>query len=175
MPTVDAPNEIVFHTPMPTFVRILLAGAAAMTFLAPWELLIRPRVDPFHLAMLPFWIISLGALSIGLPLLLAAIVGADRTVRFDAERRRLIETGRTAAGLTWNRAWGFDEIETVVVEKDTFTENGESWDVFLRLRGRKKRFPVAARGSRAAAETLADRLRQCIAAPPDAEPNVRPS
>lgn len=162
MSIAEAPNEIVFHTPMPTFVRILLGGAAALTFLAPWELLIRPRGDPFQIAMLPFWIISLGALSIGVPLLLAAIVGAERTVRFDGERRRLIETGRTAGGLTWARAWGFDEVETVMVEEDTFTENGESWDVFLRLRGRKQPFAIASRGSRAAAEALADRLRHVL-------------
>lgn len=162
MSTTDANDEIVFHMPMPLFVRLILGAAAAATFLAPWDLLIRPRVDPFQLGMLPFWFISAGALSIGVPMLIAAILGMERTVRFAIGRRQLIESGRTAYGLGWARAWSFGDIDEVVVEEDTFTENGESWDVFLRLRGRRKPFAVASRGSRAAAEALADRLRNCL-------------
>lgn len=155
----DDDDLCVFHHPMPAFVRIVIGIGACFTFLAPWELLLRPGLHPFHLGMLPFWIISLGALSIGLPLLAAAIVGATRTLTFDFRRRRLIEVldSRTF-GLTWTRDFGFAEIAAIAVEKNTFTDGPDEWDVFVRVRDRKRPLAVAKRSSEEAADALARRL-----------------
>lgn len=154
-------DALVFHHPMPWVVRIVVGAGGCFTFLAPWDLLFRPGLHPFQLGMLPFWFISLGALAVGMPMLAAAIVGATRTVTFDFRRRRLIDVfdSRTF-GLRWARAHGFADIADIVVEKNGFTDGPDEWDVSVRIRNRERPLPLATRSTEAAADALAQRLRE---------------
>ncbi|MCE1236008.1 MAG: hypothetical protein LWW93_06580 [Hyphomicrobiales bacterium] len=156
----DGGDRMVFTNRFPVAIRIVLAVIGAMTFLAPWELLIRPG-HPFQWAMIPFWIISLGALSVGLPVLVAALVGLETTMTIDFERRRFVETAAGAFGLRFSRARDFSALVDLSVEEDTFSDGPSSWDVIARFSvpaGRKP-WTIRSLASEPAAEALRVEIR----------------
>lgn len=102
---VDAlDQELSFTNSQPTFVRILLFVSSFLPFYGFYDLVIAPRwTGYFNFVFLLFLSMGLGALSIGIPLLLASLSGAE-SVEFDA-RRKTIRRLRAASFLPakeWN-------------------------------------------------------------------------
>src|SRR5262245_39856101 len=85
-----ASGDPVYHQPLTAVTRVFFLAGAAVTLLAPYDLLIRPGVPVFQLGMIPFWVIAGGACLVGLILLAAAILGYTKTVSFDRLRRRMV-------------------------------------------------------------------------------------
>lgn len=156
----DGGDRMVFTNRLPTAIRVVLALVGAMTFLAPYELLVGPG-HPFQWAMIPFWIISIGALAVGLPVLAAALVGLETTMTIDFERRRFVETATGAFGLRFGRARDFAALVDLSVEEDTFSDGPSSWDVIARFSDPAGRKPWTIRSldSPAAAEGLLAEIR----------------
>ncbi|HMN51951.1 MAG TPA: hypothetical protein PKB01_07810 [Xanthobacteraceae bacterium] len=113
---------LVFHQPLGWIARIILGVGGALALSAPHELLIRPGVPLFQLAMIPFWIIGIGAGLIGAVFLLAAILGLTRTVTFDGEAREMIVDGNGSFGIGWKTRYRFADILELNVIEDPQTE-----------------------------------------------------
>lgn len=154
----DGTDRMIFHEPLFVGVRILLAVGGAVTLLALWELLIRPG-RPFHLAMLPFWFVSLGALSIGLPLLFGAIMGFERTLTLDFERRRVLDTTTAAFGLRFDRARDFAELVDFVVTESSWSDGPPNWVVGARFSTGDRPWSIRSLASEGAARALIDEIR----------------
>ena len=158
----DGSDRMIFTEPCGPVNRIVFAVFGALTFLAPWELLIRPG-HPFELGKLPFWFISIGALSVGLPLLTGAALGLSRTLVIDFAARRFDESGRGSFGLRLARACGFDELDEIVVVEDTWSDGPPQWRLEARFSTTPKPWPIRTLLSEVGANALADEIRARIA------------
>ncbi|MDK9696928.1 MAG: hypothetical protein OEL76_11095 [Siculibacillus sp.] len=142
--------------------RVILAVAGCFTLLAPWELLIRPGVNPFQWGMAPFWAISFGALSVGVPCFLGAVFGPSRTLHFDAGRRELIDRGAISTGLAWARTHAFADLGPIVVAENDWSDGPSTWVVELTVAGRKRPLRVVDLPTKAGAEAVAADLERLL-------------
>lgn len=98
-------QELSFTNSMPSFVRILMFICSFLPFYGFYDLVIAPRwtsyVNFFFLFHLS---IGLGALSVGIPLVLMSLIGAE-SVEFDA-RRKTIRHIR-AASILPSKEWNY--------------------------------------------------------------------
>ncbi|NLH83149.1 MAG: hypothetical protein GX458_20270 [Phyllobacteriaceae bacterium] len=144
-------------------VRVLLGGFGLFTFLAPWELLVRPG-HPFELAELPFWLVSLGALAVGLPMLAGEILGLAREIVVDFDRRLVVETTRGDFGLRFCRALRFADVVAVEMVENDWSDGPSTWEVVARIAGARRAWSIHTFSGRQAAEALRDDLATRIAA-----------
>lgn len=142
---------------MPLPERILLGGAGLFCFFPIWDFFIRPGGNPFQLGLLPFWIIALAAMGVGLPLLVSAFIGGEGVVRVDAETRLLTWSVRSPFSLRQHRC-RFEDIGRVTVSENSWSDGPASYDLMLELIGRKK--PLGLRNF--AREDEAERARAAI-------------
>jgi hypothetical protein len=152
------PERLVFHEPFGILARIIIGAFGMLTFLAPWDLLIRPYIDPFQWRMWPAWLISLGALSIGIPFVLAAGLGFERTVVLDFSNRTITEHGRGTLGIGFTRRRPIDSITAIVVVKEGWSDGPPAWRVEARFTEKVGTWDIALRDSREAADMLATEL-----------------
>lgn len=117
--------------------RILQGAAGLFCFLPLWDFFIRPGGNPFQLGLLPFWIIALGAMSIGLPLLAGAVLGGKSAIRLDGESRQVSVTTRSPFSHR-TRQWRFDAIRSVDVVENSWSDGPASHDLLLQLEDVKK-------------------------------------
>ena len=160
--TEPATDRLRFDEPMTIAARILLAGFGAMTFLAPCDLLIRPG-HPFEFGKLPFWFLSAGALAVGLPCLLAAVLGVSRSVAVDFERRLLIERGRGGFGISFDRSRRFADLIGLEVVENAWSDGPSVWEVEAHF-GIGRPWRLAVHRERAMAEAMREMLAARIAA-----------
>lgn len=153
----DGSDRMTFHEPCGLVLRAVLLFGAAVTFMAPWELLIRPG-HPFELGKLPFWFISAGALSIGLPMLVGAILGLERTLTIDFSERRFEEAGRGQFGLRLNRSRPFDHLDDLAVIEHQWSDGPVEWSVEARFRAPGKPWPIRTLTNEVAALALRDTI-----------------
>jgi hypothetical protein len=121
MPLIETGDsgKLVFRQPMTALTRVILGLAGAFALSAPHELLIRPGVPLFQLAMIPFWIIGIAAGLIGATLLLAGVLGLTRSITFDAGTRTLLVDGNGSFGIGWRARYTFSDILELNVIADT--------------------------------------------------------
>lgn len=149
---------MVFDEPSGIVQRVVFTGFGLTTLLAPWELLIRPRGSIFTLGMLPFWFISLGALSIGVPMIVGGVLGLSRRLEFDFRARRVIERGKGAFGIAFASVRDLDRIATVDVAENAWSDGPSEWDVVLRFADGAKPWSVRRLTTEAAARALAEEI-----------------
>lgn len=154
----DGSDRMIFPDSLHVVVRIMLAGFGAMTFLAPWELLIRPG-HPFTFGALPFWFIAIGALSVGVPILFGALLGFERTLTLDFEGRRFVETTTAAFGLRFTRAHRFEDLVALDVVEHDWSDGPTEWDVTARFATARRPWSIRRLGSEASARALVDEIR----------------
>ncbi len=156
--TDDGRGGMVFDEPSGIVRRIVFTGFGLTTFLAPWELLIRPRGDPFTLGMLPLWFVSLGALSVGVPMIVGGVLGPSRRLEIDFGARRVIERGKGAFGIAFASSRDFDQIAAVDVVENNWSDGPSEWDVVLRFADGAKPWNVRRLTTEAAARALAEEI-----------------
>ena len=157
-------NDAFYHQPMPVSMRVILVIGAAITLLAPYELLIKPGVPVFRLGMVPLWVIAGGASLIGVTLLAAAVLGFAKTVRFDFASRRMIL--RADGIFRISRIWSypFDRLGVPAVRVDTSTEGPPTYRLEIPINGRRRPFEIAEFQTEELAKAEADRLRMLLEA-----------
>jgi hypothetical protein len=155
---VEANDTMTFHEPFGPADRVIVAAGGLFTFMAPWELLIKHGHNPFRLVMLPFWVISLGALSIGLPLLASAMLGGGRTLVFDFAARTLVERVEGSFRFGWTRTRSFAQIAALAVVEDRWTDGPAEWLIEARPANGGKPWHIAKRTSEKAATALAEEI-----------------
>lgn len=134
------------------------AVAGLFCFLPAHELLIRPGVPVLRLGMLPMWIVSLGALSIGVPLIAAAILGISRTVMVDPHATDLRELGAGAFGLRFQRRHAFRDQGQPTVRRDDFTDGPPRCEVVVPNAARKRPILIETYADETAAGDAARRI-----------------
>lgn len=104
------PGKLVFRQPWSPYARALAGAAGVLALSVPHELLIRPGVPLFQVAMIPFWIIGVSAGLFGALLVFAAVLGLTRSVTFDAETRAMEVDGNGSFGISWKSRYTFSDI-----------------------------------------------------------------
>jgi hypothetical protein len=97
-------QELSFTNSLPTFVRILMFVSSFLPFYGFYDLVLAPRwTGYFNFIFLFFLCIGLGALSVGVPLVLASLSGAE-SVEFDARQKtiRHIRAASILPGKEWD-------------------------------------------------------------------------
>jgi hypothetical protein len=115
----DGSLTFVHLNPWPS--RILIGAAGLIPLMAPYELLWRQSA-PFSLAMLPFWLLSIMALSIALPLILGAILGISGQTVIDLTGRELRTHAIDMGSLRWTRVYPLATIATIDVREKDFSK-----------------------------------------------------
>lgn len=156
-------NTLTFHQPFGTASRILVGLAGAATLIAPYELLIRPGVPVFTLGMVPFWFISLGALSVGAIFVGAALFGISRTVTFDPARRVMDVHGDGSLGMRVRRSHPFADLGAMRVDEHYDSDGPTRYRLSIAIAGRKRPFEINVFPSRPEAETAADAVGKLLA------------
>lgn len=154
-------DRMVFVDGFGLLPRLVFGGLGVLSLLAPWELLIRSG-DPFRLVVLPFWIISLGALSVGVPMLIGAVLGLERTLVVDMDQRYVVETTRGAFGLRYERRRHFVDLIDLEVEESSFSDGPTRWNVIARF-ATGKPWPIRTLETEAGARDLVAEIRDRMA------------
>lgn len=169
----DGSDRMVFDEPLPLPLRFVFVAFGAMTFLAPWELLIRPG-HPFRLGALPFWFISFAALSIGLPLIVAGLLGPQRNLSLDFHGRCLRETVRIVFRMELVRVRRFAELASLAVIEVDWSDGPSDWRIDAVFRDGSRPWPIRRLTSQAAAEALRDEILTRMGGLPDAPARPAP-
>lgn len=125
------------RTAMPLPERLIMGAAGLFCFFPLWDFFIRPGGDPFQLGLLPFWIIALGGIGIGIPMLAGAFLGGEGVVRLDAGTRLLTRSIRSPL-LPREQRYRFEDIQRVAVAENSWSDGPASYDLVLVLNGRRK-------------------------------------
>jgi hypothetical protein len=112
------PHDLRFHEPFPAALRIALALGGMLTFLAPYELLIRPGIDELMLTTAPLWFISIAATAMGLSVVGLAVAGLTRTVLVDVYTRTIRVDMRGWFGVTHAWRHHFDRVTSVEMRRE---------------------------------------------------------
>jgi len=158
----SSPDDAIYHEPMRGLTRVLLFLAGLVPFLAPYELLIRPGVPVFRLAMIPLWVIAIGATCVGIVLLAAAVLGFTKTVHFDRQRRLVIVRADGIFGLSHVRTYAFERLGMPGVRMDDDTEGPPVYRLEIPVTGRRRPIEIAVFKTEAEATVQADRLRTIL-------------
>ncbi len=154
----QTPTQIVFQQTMTGAMRWIIGAAGLFCFFPTYDPLVRPGVPVLQLGMLPMWIIALGAMSIGVLLLAAAILGISRTLIFDAAAGEMRELGAGAFGLRWGRRQNLRDLGAPEVSRETDSEGPTRYAVMIPCSGRKQRLRVESYDDEAAAAATAQRI-----------------
>lgn len=137
-------------------------GVAGLFCLFPaWDFFIRPGIPPFQLVLLPFWAIAIGAASIGLPLVAAALLGGDRLIRLD----RASQTGSVhtrSALFSRRRSFRFTDIGTIEAVVEPASEGPDTYALLLTLKDSRKPLKLRSFAEKAPAEATAETLRHWL-------------
>ena len=153
---------LTFHQPFGTAARVIVGIAGAATLLAPYELLIRPGVPVFTPAMIPLWIIALGALSIGVVCAAAALLGLPKTVTFDTAQRAMRTQADGSFGLRLHKSYPFADLGAVTVTADDNTDGPTRYRLAVAITGRRHPYEIETFAREADAQTAAERVRAVI-------------
>lgn len=85
MQVSQSAGQIEIREPMSPVLRVFLVIFGCVPFLAPYELLFRPRWQEINLIFVVFLLISLGAVLVGGSFILGGLLGLSQTLRFTAQ------------------------------------------------------------------------------------------
>ncbi len=130
---VDPPEAVSFEESFGDGARAILAIAGLVPLLAPWELLVRPSVSTFDAATLLPWLVSAGAVAVGLPLLAVALLGLRRTVTVDPREGIVSELTQASFRLAWTRTQALARVSGICVEPEEWSDGPPAWCVVARF------------------------------------------
>ncbi|MDD2921867.1 MAG: hypothetical protein PHQ36_06225 [Anaerolineales bacterium] len=86
---IESNGQIQIKERVPAGMRVFLSIVSLLPWLAPYELLIKPRWTGFGVPVIFFSLISLGAISVSLSILASAIFGLNQTLTVDPVTRTI--------------------------------------------------------------------------------------
>jgi hypothetical protein len=87
-----------------------------LPFLAPYELLIRPRWQEVNLVLIVPMVISLGAVIVGATFILAGVLGLNQTLRFDSFSKSVLYTYETAITRVRRKCYDFGDVRQIEIK-----------------------------------------------------------
>ncbi len=158
----DVEDLIVLEDQTPPFTRVMCALGAAVCLMAPYELLIKPSVPVLRWGMLPFWLISLGAMTVCTMLAIAAVFGFTRRMEFWGIRHELVIRWHGDFGVRVTRRYPFSDLSRVDAHETSDSDGPNYYTVTLYRPGKGRPIAVQNFAERAAAEELAKRVTRII-------------
>jgi hypothetical protein len=131
--------------------------------LAPYELLIKPAWNGrVSIVTLPFIVISLGAVSVSTFFITAAFLGRNQHFQFDASNRTVKYRFNSVLYPIHEESYDFSQIETIAIEVNEWDSRPDSYDICLKIRG-KREFKLGAFLSLQDAEQYLAELKNILA------------
>jgi hypothetical protein len=112
----DADGQITFTERMPWGLRVVVSLLGFLPFLAPYELLIRPRWQEVSLLLIVPVIISLGAIIVGVIFILAGVLGLNQTLRFDSSSKSVLYGYETAITRVRQKRYDFGDVRRIEIK-----------------------------------------------------------
>jgi hypothetical protein len=109
-------GQITFSERMPWGLRVIISLLGFLPFLAPYELLIRPRWQEVNLILIVPVIISLGAILVGVTFILAGVLGLNQTLRFDSFSKSVLHTYETAITRVRRKRYDFGDVRQIEIK-----------------------------------------------------------
>jgi hypothetical protein len=132
----DTDGIIDLVSPMPVGRRVMFGLIAVVPLLAPYELLIRPqwedRLNPPFFFVLA---IALGAVSVSVLLVFAAVAGLEQRMRFDARALSFTYWRRAPVVPARSESWSFASIKRVETAVHTWSDGPDSYSVRVVIEG----------------------------------------
>ena len=142
--------------------RWFLAAAGLFCFFPTYDLLIRPGVPVLQLGMAPMWVISLGAMALGLVLLAAALFGPSRTLVLDPLAQEVREFGAADFGIRWRRRYAFRDLGRPTVMRVEDSDGPPSYRVLMSRAGKRQPIEIESYEDEATAQETAARVAALI-------------
>ena len=131
-------DKIEITETVSTGLRVFLCVIGLLPWLAPYELLIKPGWTGFTITTLFFLIISLGAISVSLAFIGAAILGLNQAAIIDLDTRSITHRYETAVSALRMKSYSFDDIIKSEVREHNWDSGPNTYSLELYFRDRHK-------------------------------------
>jgi uncharacterized membrane protein YhaH (DUF805 family) len=111
----ESNGQLSFTDRMPRGLRVFIFLAGLIPFLAPYELLIRPRWHDVNVLLIFPVLISLGAVGVGIMFMLAGVLGLNQTLCFDISSRSVRYSYETAITQVRRKHYQFSDLEQIEI------------------------------------------------------------
>lgn len=127
-----SPGRMLFSTTMSAKARLGFGATSTLPLLAPYELLIKPAwVDIPGLAWLFAFVVSLGAITVSILLLLVAIFGLNQRVEFKAATKTIRVTELHLMQRQREFKYPFSDVAQIEVICHDWSENPSTYEIRL--------------------------------------------
>jgi hypothetical protein len=131
-------DTLEFTSRLSPLARLAFLMAGLFPLLAPYELLIRPGWSGISLVMLFFLAISIGAVSVSLFFLAAALWGRSQSFRFDASTRQVVYGYQDAIVRFRQERYPFDQIEAMRLKTSEWESRSDTYDIGIKIKDKRE-------------------------------------
>lgn len=112
----ESNGQLLFTERMHPGMRVFIFLAGFVPFLAPYELLIRPRWHGIGIVFVIAVIISLGASVVGIAFILGGIFGLNQALCFDTFSRSVLYTFETSVTPVRRKRYAFSDLTQIEIK-----------------------------------------------------------
>ena len=132
-------DKLEFVSSFSPMARIIFLLFGFIPLLAPYELLIKPSWNgKFNIVMIFFLIISIGAVTISVFFISAALFGRSQHFQFDGAKRVLKYRFKTAINPFREERYDFSQIEILEIKANEWDSGSDSYDISMKIRGKRE-------------------------------------
>jgi hypothetical protein len=132
-------DKLEFISSLSPIARIIFLLFGFIPLLAPYELLIKPSWNgKFSIIMLFFLMISIGAISISIFFISAALFGRSQHFQFDGSNRVVNYRFKTALNPFREERYDFSQIEVLEIKVNEWDSRSDSYDISMKIRGNRE-------------------------------------
>jgi hypothetical protein len=130
-------DKLEFISSLSPIVRIVFLLFGFIPLLAPYELLIKPSWNgKFSIGMIFFLIISIGAISISIYFISAALFGRSQRFQFDGANRVVRYRFKSIINPLREERYDFSQIEVLKIKVNEWDSRSDSYDISMKIRGK---------------------------------------
>jgi hypothetical protein len=112
----ESNGQLRFTERMHPGMRVFIFLAGFVPFLAPYELLFRPRWHSIGIVFVIALIISLGAAAVGIAFILGGVFGLNQTLCFDAFSKSVFYTFETSVTPVRRKRYAFSDLAQIEIK-----------------------------------------------------------
>ena len=132
-------DKLEFVNQLSVSARIFFFLLGLVPLLAPYELLIKPSWNGrINIIMLFFFVLSIGAVSVSVLLVSAALFGRSQHFQFDALNRIVIYRFKTVVHPFREERYEFSQIEAVQIKVNEWDSRPDTYDISMKIRDKNE-------------------------------------